>query len=50
MLGKVRTLLEWAVELLIKMLDWVTGDRWMDTPQTVMITRALAVLKMTDSK
>ena len=31
MLGNVRTLLGWAVELLIKVLDWVTSDGWMDT-------------------
>ena len=39
-LGRVRTLLEWTVGLLSKML----GDGWMDTPQTVMITRAPGVL------
>ena len=50
MLGNVRTLLGWAVELLIKMFDWVTGDEWMDTPYTGLTTRALVMLKMTDSK
>ena len=41
LLGKVRTLLEWAVELLSKTWDWVMGDG-VDTPETV---RAPVVLK-----
>ena len=41
MLGKVRTLLEWADELLSKMLE-LTRVEWMDSPRTVMTTRAPA--------
>ena len=42
--GLVRTLLEWADQVLSKMLgDWVA--EWIDTSQTVMTTRATAELK-----
>ena len=50
LLGKVRTLLEWADGLLSKMLELVTGvDGWMDTPYTVMTTRVPAVLKIANN-
>ena len=39
LLGKVRTLLKWAVELLSKTWDWGMGDG-VDTPVTVMTSRA----------
>ena len=42
----VRALLETAIELLSKMLDWSGWmDGWVDTPYTVMTTRGPAVLK-----
>ena len=41
LLGKVRTLLEWADGQNVEVGDWMDG---VDTPQTVMTTRAPAVL------
>ena len=48
MLQKIKTLLEGADELLNKKLEWsgVEWTGWMDTPQTVVTTRALTVLKI----
>ena len=36
LLGKVKTLLEWADGLLTKMLDWMG-----DTPKTIMTTKMI---------